>query len=72
MHRYKEQTNSCSGKRKGWRGTVGVGGYVIQTIMYKNTYKDILYSTKYIANIYNKMEGNLEILNHYVIHLNLI
>ena len=39
------------GEKEGGRGIVGVGVEDIQTIMYKISYKDILYNTGNIANI---------------------
>ena len=40
-----------SGEREGGRGNIGVGEYEVQTILYKISYKDILYNTGNIANI---------------------
>ena len=39
-----------SGEREGGRGKIGVGDYEVQTIMYKISYKDILYNMGNTAN----------------------
>ena len=50
-HRYREQTSGYQwGEGRGW-GNLRVEDKKAQPIRYKKNYKDILYNTRYIANI---------------------
>ena len=40
-----------SQEREGGRGKIGIGGQVVQTIMYKINYKDIFQNIGNISNI---------------------
>ena len=40
-----------SGEKEAGRGNIGVGDSDVENIMYKISYKDILYSIENIANI---------------------
>ena len=48
--RYREQTSASVGRGRG-EGQYRVGDSEVQTVMYKISYKDILYNTGNIADI---------------------
>ena len=62
-------------ERSGGRGQISEGDEQVQTVRYKISYKDVMYSAGYIANIFIiTLYGvqSIKILNHYVVHLKLI
>ena len=49
--KYREQTSGYQWGEEMRSGNIGVGDLEVQTIMYKISYKDILYKMGNIANI---------------------